>query len=182
MHFLTFQEYPTVIRPEKNNTFCSLANIKTTIVICGSFFFFFCHLLPQSTCVKRLSVLNSESRNSTQVLKDSDITYSHTQKQNSKRTQFNDFLFVAQAQVPLASGEAGLQSEVLSSCSSTNKHQQSSAGPAPSLPLLTPQSLRVAVINWWQSRSPRSSRGPGSLMPVFWSTHQHFPRWPSRAG
>lgn len=46
----------------------------------------------------------------------------------------------------------------------------------------TPQSLRVAVINWWQSSSPRSSSGPGSLMPVFWSTHQHFPRWPSRAG
>lgn len=46
----------------------------------------------------------------------------------------------------------------------------------------TSQSLRVAVINWWQSRSPRSSSGPGSLMPVFWSTHQHFPRWPSRAG
>lgn len=43
------------------------------------------------------------------------------------------------------------------------------------------QSLRLAI-NWWQSRSPRSSSGPGSLRPVFWSTHQHFPRWPSRAG
>lgn len=52
----------------------------------------------------------------------------------------------------------------------------------PEVPLLSYHSLRVAVINWWQSRSPRSSSGPGSLMPVFWSTHQHFPRCPSRAG
>lgn len=53
--------------------------------------------------------------------------------------------------------------------------------PPPNSPS-TPQSLRVAVIIWWQSRSPRGSSGPGSLMPVFWSTHQHFPRRPSRAG
>lgn len=46
----------------------------------------------------------------------------------------------------------------------------------------TVQSLSVADMSWWQSRSPRSSRGPGSLRPVFGSTHQHFPRRPSRAG
>lgn len=53
------------------------------------------------------------------------------------------------------------------------------------VPLTAPptvQSLSVADMSWWQSRSPRSSRGPGSLRPVFGSTHQHFPLWPSRAG
>lgn len=129
-------------------------------------YFFSCHFLLQSSCVRTLSVSSSRSRNNIQeVLKRSDITSLTHRNRTAKELNSMVSFFVAQAQVPLASDEVRLESEVLSSCSYTNKHQFSSATPAP--PLLTLQSLRVAVSNWWQSRSPRSSSGPGSLMPVF---------------
>lgn len=145
---------------------------------------FFCHLWLKSARVLRPSVSTSHSINKTQQVLQRFHILSHTdkkKKKNSKRTQFNGFLFVVKAQVGLSWNKALEQSPFLLWFLpiSTSRVQLVLR---PSLPLPTPQSLRVAVINWWQSRSPRCSSGPGSLKPVFWSTHQHFPRWPSRAG
>lgn len=142
-------------------------------------------LLPSGTlkhmCLRTIGLKFTwykENRTSAQKTR---ITYPHTQKQDSKRTQFNGFLFLHKLKYRWPQVEWGLRMKSFSHIVLLISTSRIQLVLHPHCFPLGLQSLRLAI-NWWQSRSPRSSSGPGSLRPVFWSTHQHFPRWPSRAG